>query len=86
MQFEGHVQGVGFRFTTAELARRFSVSGYVMNCPDGSVELVAEGDERELIRFRAALLESALSRHVLREQTRWLPAAGTFETFEIRYA
>ena len=42
--FRGRVQGVGFRYTTASLARNHPVTGYVRNLPDGSVELVAEGD------------------------------------------
>lgn len=83
---EGRVQGVGFRFTTAELARRFPVTGYVMNCPDGSVEVVAEGEERVLMQFRADLLASPVARYILREQTRWLPATESHRSFEIRYA
>jgi acylphosphatase len=41
--FFGRVQGVGFRYTTANLAREFGVRGYVRNRSDGSVELVAQG-------------------------------------------
>ena len=43
MYFSGHVQGVGFRYTTRSVASRFAVTGYVRNLPDGRVELVAEG-------------------------------------------
>mgnify|MGYP005855555501 CR=1 FL=1 len=86
MLFEGHVQGVGFRFSAAEIARNFSVSGYVMNRPDGAVELVAEGDEQVLLQFRSALLASHLSRYIRRAQTNWLPPTHSFQTFEIRYA
>jgi acylphosphatase len=49
--FSGHVQGVGFRYTAADLARGFDVRGYVRNLPDGRVELVAEGDEAEIARL-----------------------------------
>jgi Acylphosphatases len=49
--FEGNVQGVGFRFTTLNVARRHPVTGYVRNEPDGSVRLVAEGAEDSVLRF-----------------------------------
>ena len=46
--FGGHVQGVGFRYTAQHLARNHPVSGYVRNLPDGRVELVAEGEAKDL--------------------------------------
>ncbi len=39
----GHVQQVGFRYTTAQEARRRGLGGVVRNLPDGAVEVVAEG-------------------------------------------
>ena len=42
--FRGRVQGVGFRATTASIARRHPVVGYVKNMPDGAVELIAEAE------------------------------------------
>ena len=41
----GHVQGVFYRASTAEEARRQRLVGWVQNRPDGSVELEAEGPE-----------------------------------------
>ena len=49
--FTGRVQGVGFRYTAVSVARRFAVAGYVMNLPDGRVELVAEGMPAEVRAF-----------------------------------
>lgn len=43
MVVRGHVQGVGFRWWCARRAAELGVSGWVLNRPDGSVEIVAEG-------------------------------------------
>jgi acylphosphatase len=54
---EGHVQGVGFRFTTFQLAKGFEVTGYVSNLADGRVQLELEGDRDECLAFIKALAE-----------------------------
>ena len=53
--YSGRVQGVGFRYSTRQLAADFAVAGYVRNTADGRVELVAEGDPAEVERFGAQL-------------------------------
>ncbi len=42
---QGRVQGVSFRWTCKQEADRLAVVGWVRNRPDGTVEVVAEGDE-----------------------------------------
>ena len=59
--FEGHVQGVGFRFQTLKIAREYEVSGTVRNLADGRVLLHAEGTEREVADFVAAVAEEMKS-------------------------
>jgi len=51
LQISGRVQGVGFRFFTQQKAKELGVTGYVQNCPDGSVLVEAEADEESLIAF-----------------------------------
>jgi acylphosphatase len=55
VNYSGRVQGVGFRATTAHLARSYAVSGWVRNLPDGRVELFVEGVEAEVLRFLEAV-------------------------------
>jgi len=44
----GLVQGVFFRASTLEKAQSLSLSGWVKNQPDGSVEIMAEGERYAL--------------------------------------
>src|SRR3990172_8859716 len=63
MYFSGHVQGVGFRYATRDVAAKFRVAGFVRNLPDGRVELVVEGREVELDRFQSTV-EAAMLSHI----------------------
>ena len=51
----GLVQGVFFRAWTREQADALGVSGWVRNCPDGSVEAQLEGDEAAVEQLVALL-------------------------------
>lgn len=53
--FTGHVQGVGFRYQVVTIAKGFELTGYVKNLNDGRVELLAEGDEAEVLDFLEAI-------------------------------
>ncbi|MCH6255754.1 acylphosphatase [Puniceicoccaceae bacterium K14] len=49
--FEGRVQGVGFRYSTSQIAKGYELTGYVTNLSDGRVELFAEGEAEECTSF-----------------------------------
>ena len=51
MKVTGLVQGVGFRWTTQMIAQELGITGTVKNNPDGSVSIVAQGEELPLEHF-----------------------------------
>ena len=56
--FSGRVQGVGFRFNTNEVAKRFEVQGTVENCDDGRVKIVVEAESKVIDSFVEAIKTS----------------------------
>jgi acylphosphatase len=55
--YSGHVQGIGFRSTAKWYARTYSVAGHVRNLPSGEVELVAEGEDKNVETLLAAVAQ-----------------------------
>jgi acylphosphatase len=51
IQVSGRVQGVGYRGFARLVADRYGVKGYSENLPDGSVRIIAEGEEDMLTHF-----------------------------------
>lgn len=55
--FSGHVQGVGFRYSTLQVAKEFDVAGFVRNLADGRVEVAVEGAPDQIEAFVTAVQE-----------------------------
>lgn len=83
VHYTGHVQGVGFRYTTQRLAEGFPVTGYVQNLPSGDVELVVQGKAEPVEKFLAALSQKMAGYIV--NTTIQDEAPGSFTDFSIRY-
>lgn len=81
--FHGRVQGVGFRYTTASIARRHPVVGFVRNLPDGSVELVAEATASVLDQF-VADIASEFAGYIHQQEILDVERDEVFDGFHIR--
>ncbi|MAB75987.1 MAG: acylphosphatase [Verrucomicrobiales bacterium] len=83
--FAGRVQGVGFRYSTKNLAKGFDVLGWVRNLPDGRVELQIMGDEEELNEFIEELHDSPLGHHIQEQEERTVPLLENVQGFSIQH-
>lgn len=81
--FHGRVQGVGFRYTTASIARRHPVVGFVRNLPDGSVELVAEATAAVLDQF-VADIASEFEGNIRQQEVHEVERDEAFDGFHVR--
>lgn len=80
--FAGRVQGVGFRYTTRNLAISYDVTGFVRNLADGRVELVAEGPAKEVESFVEAITDR-MRTYIQRCDAADEPVSGEFPHFVI---
>jgi acylphosphatase len=81
--FQGRVQGVGFRFTAQQIAQQLVVHGFVRNLPDGSVELVAEGEPDQVEAF-VRTVSRRMGPYIDSQTVTEQPVAG-YQSFDIRY-
>lgn len=51
MNVTGRVQGVGFRYTTHQIAHEIGLTGTVKNEADGSVSIQAVGSQTQIANF-----------------------------------
>ncbi len=81
----GVVQGVGFRYSTQRQALALGVTGYARNCDDGSVEVVAYGEQQAVEQLMEWIKQGGpRGARVERLLTEPYPTTP-FETFKIRY-
>ncbi len=83
--YEGHVQGVGFRFTVRHIAKGFDVTGWVRNLSDGRVELQVTGQEDEVRAFLDQVAKSELHSLIRKQIENKLKEAVIGRGFEIRH-
>lgn len=86
MKVTGLVQGVGFRWTTQMIAQELGITGTVKNNPDGSVSIVAQGEELPLEHFIKKIEASpSVAGHVDHVDLNTISNAEKFTRFSVVY-
>ena len=81
----GRVQGVYFRASTRDQARQLGLAGWVRNCADGSVELIAEGETTKLEQLVTWCLSGPRGAAISEVSVEWQETAGEFVGFVVKY-
>ena len=82
--YTGRVQGIGFRYTVADIASQKKVSGWVKNLSDGRVEILAEAEEDVLVNL-LEYVSGHFSRYIKDSVVEWQPASGQFRDFQVQF-
>ena len=79
----GNVQGVGFRWYARDIAKISDITGIVKNLYDGTVEIVAEGEEDILESFILELKKGYLGSNIDNIESTEEPSTQKFTDFRI---
>ena len=79
----GRVQGVFFRDTARQVARRLNIKGSAVNLSDGTVEIVAEGTPEAVKKFQSWLMIGPDMATVTKVETVDLESHMEFKDFKI---
>ncbi len=80
----GRVQGVGFRQFVQGHAAQLGLAGWVRNRPDGSVELMAGGDQEVIHQLIEELRSGPPAARVEELDVAWSEENGLPNPFQIR--
>ncbi len=81
----GRVQGVCYRMYARDEAIRLRLTGWVRNKPDGTVEIMAEGESAKLCKFLAWCLTGPPMARITDIKDNFSTATGNFKEFKISY-
>ncbi len=79
----GRVQGVGFRYFAQRAADYYNLTGWVKNCGDNRVKIVAEGEVRILNEFIQTLEKGPSLSNVTSLDVEWMEPQGQYTSFNI---
>lgn len=83
LKIYGLVHGVFFRAETARQARDLGLVGWVRNAPDGTVEVIAEGEKEALGKLHEWCQKGPSFARVEKIIVKWEPYQGEFASFKI---
>lgn len=83
IRIRGRVQGVYYRASMVQEARKARLVGWVRNCDDGSVEAVAEGSRAAIEALLAWCRQGPPGARVERVDVTWSEFTGEFSAFAI---
>ncbi|OGW53694.1 MAG: hypothetical protein A2Y81_08705, partial [Nitrospirae bacterium RBG_13_43_8] len=75
---------VGFRWTAERIADSLSLTGWAMNGPDGSVEIICEGKESDIQIFMEKIKE-AMGLNIEAVKVTWQKSMEEFKSFTIKF-
>ncbi|MDD5644071.1 MAG: acylphosphatase [bacterium] len=83
--YSGSVQGVGFRFTASKLAKHYNLSGYVRNLSNGKVEMMLQGEEKNIFLVINDIKNNHFSGCIRDTEVQWLEPSKEFTRFEVLF-
>lgn len=81
----GRVQAVAYRTYVQDAAGELGLVGFVRNLPDGTVEVVAQGEPATLKDFVEYLHEGSLLAKTEAVAVEWQSARQNYEDFSIKH-
>ena len=82
--FKGNVHGVGFRYTSGNIARSLGLKGFVRNLSNGDVELGVEGERAVIERFLSEL-DDAMGGYIKTKEITWSEFKSEYSDFRITH-
>lgn len=80
----GRVQGVGFRYSTRQMAQQLGIVGWVRNRPDGTVEAWAQGAPEIVAQFSRFLEQGPRPAWVASIDVSEMEPDHTLDAFDVR--
>ncbi len=79
----GYVQGVGYRQFVKTHAKRLGLTGWVQNLPDGSVEVLVQGEKEDIENLIKECRKGPFLAQVKDIKIEWQDIKNRFSDFQI---